>query len=217
MEKTYFISFEGIDGCGKDTQLHNLIDFIREDDNYPFGDKYSNIWVTREPSKITPSGLKISNLIREKNISGKQASELFIKDRIEHSKIIKQILKHSHVLISRYDLSTLSYQMSQGEDFDKLYKMHKFGQENGCIIPDITIIFKLSAKIAQTRTNSRKSKIECFENLELQTKIEQNLDYCIKEIKKRDNRKIIIINAEQTIKQITQEMVQKIHQTINQK
>ena len=211
MEKTYFISFEGIDGSGKDTQLNNLLEYIRTDNNGTFGDKYSNIWLTRNPTKITSAGIKISNLIREKDVSGSEASHLFVEDRKEHTQIIKQVLKHSHVLISRYDLSTLSYQMPQGEDFDKLYKLHKFNEPSGCIVPDLTIIFKLSPEIAVSRTKQRNSPVECFENLELQTKIANNIDYCIEELKKRDNRKIIVINANQSIEKVTKEMIEKIN------
>mgnify|MGYP001811027204 CR=1 FL=1 len=91
MEKTYFIAVEGIDGSGKDTQLFELVKAIREDDNKPFGNKYSNVWITRNPTKITPAGIKISNLIRQRQVSGEEAAELYVKDRIEHTQIIKEI------------------------------------------------------------------------------------------------------------------------------
>ena len=80
--------------------------------------------------------------------------------------MIKDILKHSHVLISRYDLSTLSYQMTQGMSFDELYNMHKYGKEEGCIIPDITLIFDLPVKIAFERMAKRNSETEFFEKVE---------------------------------------------------
>ena len=162
MSKNYFIAFEGIDGCGKDTQLHKLVEAIKEDDGHPFGNKYSNIWVTREPTKITKSGIQISNLIRERDVSGEEATELFVQDRIEHSKIIGDVIKHSHILTSRYDLSTLSYQMTQGIDFDFIYNLHNYGKDTGAIIPDLTIVFDLPVDIAIQRTNSRNSTEECF-------------------------------------------------------
>lgn len=216
-EKTYFIAFEGIDGCGKDTQLHKLVEAIKEDDNYPFGNKYSNIWVTREPTKITISGETIAKLLREKEVSGKDAANYFVKDRIEHSKMIKDILKHSHVLISRYDLSTLSYQMTQGMSFDELYNMHKYGKEEGCIIPDITLIFDLPVKIAFERMAKRNSETEFFEKVEFQNKLKENLSFCIKELEKRDKRKIIIINANQSKENVTKEMNEKISNYLKSK
>lgn len=217
MEKTYFIAFEGIDGCGKDTQLHKLACAIKEDDNYPFGNKYSNIWVTREPTKITPSGETIARLLRGKEISGEDATKYFVEDRIEHSKMIKDILKHSHVLISRYDLSTLSYQMVQGMKFEDLYKLHNYNKENGCIIPDITLVFDLPVKVASDRMNKRNSTIEFTEKFEFQKKVKDNLSFCIKELEKKDKRKIIIINANQSKDNVTKEMLEKISNYLKSK
>lgn len=217
MEKTYFIAFEGIDGCGKDTQLHKLVEAIKEDDNYPFGNKYSNIWVTREPTKITENGIKISNLLREKEVSKEDATKYFVNDRIEHSKIIKEILKHSQILISRYDLSTLSYQMTQGMNFNDLYKLHKYDKEEGCIIPDITLVFDLPVEIAFERMAKRNSQKEFFEKVEFQKKLRNNLFYAIKELEKRDGRKIIVINANQSKEKVTEEMNKKINEYLKNK
>jgi len=213
-ERTYFISFEGIDGCGKDTQLHRLVESIKEDDGYPFGNKYSNIWVTREPTKITPSGIKISNLIREKDVSGEEATKYFIQDRIEHSQMIKDILKHSHVFTSRYDLSTLSYQMTQGIKFDDLYEQHKYGDDDGCIIPDLTIVFELPVDVAFERMSARNSVDECFEKRDFQEKIIGNLNFCIDELRERDGRKIIVVDASKSIENVTKEMCEKISEAL---
>ncbi len=215
MEKNLFVSFEGIDGCGKDTQLHKLCEAIRDDNNYPFGNKYSNIWITREPTKITSSGIKISELLSTNSISPEDATRYFIEDRKEHSTIIKSILKHSHVLISRYDLSTLSYQMTQGMDFDELYKLHSYNSNDGCIIPDITIVFDINVDLAFERMSKRGSKKEFFEIKSFQEKLRDNLFFCIDELKKRDGRKIIVVNSNQSIDEVTKEMCEKISKTFS--
>lgn len=209
MEKTYFISFEGIDGSGKDTQLFALAQAIKEDDNYPFGNKYSNIWITRNPTKITESGVEISELIRNQDVDGKTAARLYIKDRIEHTQIIKNILKYSHVLTSRYDVSTLTYQLAQGEDFDELYKMHNFEEDIGCIFPDVTIIFEIRAEISFERISKRGEVTECFEKIEFQKKLVEAQKYCIERLKEK-GRKIILVNANQSIEKVTQDMLEKL-------
>lgn len=215
MEKTYFIAFEGIDGSGKDTQINKLVETIKKDDDLPFGNKYSNILITREPTKITKPGTTIAKLIREKNVSGEQATKLYILDRIKHSKIIRKQLKFCHVLTSRYDLSTFLYQYTQGMNFNLLYKKHRYNKFFGARIPDITIVFKITAKIAQERTNKRKSIKECFETKSFQEKLEKNLDIIIEKIRKKDNRTILIINANKTIEEVTKEMIKKISIFIN--
>lgn len=214
-KKYFFITFEGIDGCGKDTQLHRLVEKIREDDNYPFGNKYDSVWITREPTNITDSGRLISKKLREDNFSKEEAVELYLQDRIEHSKIISNFLSFSHVCCSRYDLSTFAYQMTQGADFEELYLKHKFGQEDGSLIPDITIVFKIDEQTAYDRINKRGETKEFFEKRDFQKKLVENLNYCILELKKR-NRNIIEISALNSIDEISKEMFEKINLVLSQ-
>ncbi len=213
MEKTYFISFEGIDGCGKDTQLQNLATAIKEDDNYPFGNKYSNIWITREPSHMTASGKEIAKLIRERDVSAQEAAKLYVQDRKEHTVFIKDVLSHSHVLTSRYDVSTLVYQMTQGMDFEELYDMHNY-EVGECIAPDLSIIFELDADIAFARTKSRNSVQECFEKIEFQRKLVDIQKQVIEKLEQK-GRKIILVNANQPIADVTKQMLEKISKALN--
>lgn len=210
----YFIDVEGIDGSGKDTQLMKLVELVKDDNNGIYGDKYSNIWVTREPTLITKPGKEISHLLRQPDKPDKEeASKLFISDRIEHSKLIREFLSHSDVVSSRYDLSTLTYQMTQGMEFDTLYNMHKYGEKDGAMIPDLTIVFDLPASVALKRTGSRNSEIECFDNDRLfLEKTRDSTMYCIDELRKRDGRNIIIVNADQSIEEVTKEMHEKLKQ-----
>ena len=209
MEKTFFVSFEGIDGSGKDTQLNRFIDLIKENNDI-FGDKYSNIWITREPTKITDSGIKMSELLKGGEVSKEITTKLYIQDRCEHTILIKDILKHSHVLVSRYDISTLSYQMTQGMDFDDLYELHNYGKNDGCIIPDITIVFNLDVDLAFERMSTRDETVEFFENKKFQTKLKENLDYVVDKLREKDGRCIIVVDSSKTIDEVTKEMYEKI-------
>lgn len=211
MEKTLFISFEGIDGSGKDTQLLKLVEAIKKDDDYPFGNKYSHIWIARNPSKLTKPGREIARKIREGEVSKEEATRLFIEDRKEHTDIIKQVLKHSHVLISRYDLSTLSYQMTQGMDFGELYDAHMFNKEGGCIVPDITLVFKLPAEVALKRSQDRGEAPEFYEKKEFQERLAENLVFAMNKLRETDGRLIIEIDANQSIEEVTKEMLEKLY------
>jgi dTMP kinase len=209
--KNLFITFEGIDGSGKDTQLTLLAKVIRDGKVF-FGDKYSPLWLTREPTKLTEPGKEISNLLLQKELSKEKAAELFIKDRIEHSKLIKQQLQHSIVLSSRYDISTLTYQVAQGMDFDLLYQQHKYGEEHGALLPDITLVFEVPVEEVLKRLSKRTSqKIEYFEQEELLKKIEQTQKVIIQKLQEK-GRKILIINATQPIEDVTNEMIKKINE-----
>ncbi len=210
MDKHYFITFEGIDGSGKDTQIYKLAELMKEDRNDFYGNKYSNIWITREPTKITDSGKEISRLLRTENLSKEVATKYFVADRLEHTKMIKDFLSHSEVLSSRYGFSTLTYQYTQGMDFDELYRMHKYGEPDGALIPDVTLLFDLSAEEAAKRTAGRDSEKEFFEELEFQKKVREDTLWCVDKLREYDGRKIIVINADQSIDEVTQEMYDKL-------
>lgn len=216
MEKNYFITFEGIDGSGKDTQMYQLIQAIKEDNNYPFGNKYSTLWATREPTRITEAGRTISRLIRERQVTGEEATHYYVTDRKQHSKIIRDILKHSHVISSRYDLSTLSYQMAQGMDFDYLYNLHDYQSGDGALVPDITLVFDLPVEVAFERTNSRKECVECFENVEFLKKARETLLICVEKLRAK-GRTVLVINANQPVELVTKEMIEKIAEVIHLK
>lgn len=209
MEDRYkFITVEGIDGAGKDTQLYRLAEMIREDDGI-YGDKYHNVWITREPTQHSEPGKKICELLKTKNISKEEATEFFVSDRKQHSRTIENILEHSDVLLSRYDLSTLTYQYAQGMPLDELYDMHSYGKENGTLIPDITLFFDLPAEEAAKRMSGRKSK-EYFERLDFQRDVREKSYEVMDYLKRRDGRNIVVINADQPQDAVTEEMYKKI-------
>lgn len=209
-----YIAFEGLDGSGKDTQLLQLIDLIKSSSNELFGDKYSNIWVTRQPTKITPAGVEISNKIRQKSVSKEEATRGFIQDRIEHSQIIKEMLHHSYVLTSRSDFSTLVYQSAQGMNLEELYDLHKYDSDKGTLIPHITLLFKVSPEIGLKRISSTRQDVpvECFENYDFLKECEKQEKTVIDYLKEKDGRCVIEINAEQTIEKVSKEMLQKLEQ-----
>ncbi|MCH8520049.1 MAG: dTMP kinase [Nanoarchaeota archaeon] len=209
---TLFIALEGLDGSGKDTQLNILIDEIKSSKNSLFGDKYSNIWITRQPTKITKSGVEISEKIKQEHVSKEEATKGFVQDRIEHSQIIKEILNHSFVLTSRCDFSTLVYQYAQGMNLDELYEMHKYKEQVGTLIPDITLIFKIPAQVGLSRILGGRQEVpkECFEQLEFLELCEQKEREVIEYLRKKDGRCIIEINANQSIEDVTKEMILKL-------
>lgn len=100
-----FISFEGIDGAGKTTQI-NILKKKLEDNN-------KKVMVLREPG-----GTKITEMIRDiilnstNNISKNSEMLLFLAARAELvNKVIKPALKDNYfVICDRYIDSTLAYQ-----------------------------------------------------------------------------------------------------------
>jgi len=110
--KGKFIVIEGIDGCGKTTQIKELSKWLP---NSGLLQKDSKLISTREPGGSL-LGKKLRGLILENNENNKPSSLaellLYSADRAEHvSKIIAPALKNNDWVISdRFSDSTLAYQ-----------------------------------------------------------------------------------------------------------
>ena len=159
-----FITFEGIDGCGKTTQLFKLFKYIWH------SNKYNKVVLTREPY----GDVKIRQILKEDKDPYSQAKRLvglFVEDRRSHVKefIEPCLSKGITVLSDRYDCSTLAYQQAQGIPLDELIRMHE-----GLPVPDLTFIVDVPIDIAVRRMTGEKNRahekkfeanIEFLENL----------------------------------------------------
>lgn len=127
-----FIVFEGIDGTGKSTQLHLLVEKLRQ-----LG--YAVV-ATREPTD-GPYGQKIRELFTDRGaVTHEEELELFIADREQHvAEVIGPALKDGCVVIcDRYYLSTIAYQGANGVNPDLIMKKNeKFPA------PDLAIILEI--------------------------------------------------------------------------
>src|SRR3989338_2485061 len=97
-----FVVFDGIDGCGKTTQLKKFVDYIFQ------RNKYNNIIVTREPYKETDAR-KILYEGRDSSSQSEKLADLFINDRKRHAEdlIMPSLNKGWYVVCDRYKLSTI--------------------------------------------------------------------------------------------------------------
>lgn len=187
-----FIVFEWIDWSWKDTQLEKVFSYLRKKD------KNLQIWVTKEPTKNTESWKKILEKLSWKGFkNGKEALELFVKDRIEQTEIRKEILKHSVILSSRFDYSTFAYQWAQQVDFDEIYKAHNYEK---ILLPDLTFIFDISDDKIAERLEKRWSEKEFFEDLEFLKKVKKK--YLETYEKLKNERKIVLIDGNWSIEEV---------------
>jgi len=195
--KGIFITFEGIDGCGKSTQIRELTKHIFEKS------KHNHIILTRNPYKNT-NIRKILTEDSDPNSQSEKLAELYIADRIKQTnELIIPNLENGHFVISdRYKLSTIIYQSAQGLDMKSLIE-----KQSSLPIPDMTFVIDVSPEEAQMRM--RKESVEIrgkehkFEaNLEFIHKLRENI------FKAKDllSEKIFIINGERSREEITKEI-----------
>lgn len=189
-----FVVFEGLDGSGQSTQAALLADyFIKQ------GEK---VLLTKEPTKTTVAGKKISQVLDEKiKISPLALQELFVKDRAEHlKKEIIPALKQGKIVISdRYFFSTLAF---GGLDvpMNELVRLNdKF------IYPDIIFFLRVRPEECLRRIVSRGEGIKFFEKLNKLKKILKNYQKTIKIF-----TSVATINGEKSIEAISKKIISSL-------
>ena len=150
MSRGFFITFEGIDGCGKSTQALRLERRLQEEGNAPL--------LLREPG-----GTPISEDIRKVLLNPDNLSMAFENEALllaaSRSQLLKEVIiphleKETIVLCDRYIDSTLAYQ-GFGRDLPQewLKQINRLAFE--LAIPDKTFLFDLPVDVALSRLGDR--------------------------------------------------------------
>lgn len=151
-----FITFEGIEGSGKSTQIELLKDFFKE--------RSTDVVFTKEPgsSKI---GSYIREILLNKNNSILPYTELLLilADRIQHvHEIIEPQLKAGNIVVSdRYIESSIAYQ-GQREGLNK-EEIINFIEKLNLPVPDITFLLDLPVEYGLNRAKKR-ANLDRFES-----------------------------------------------------
>ena len=198
-----FITFEGIEGCGKSTQAKILYDYLKQQG-------YSVI-LTREPG-----GTAIGNDIRQilidkKNNQIDPLTELMLNfaSRIEHlQQVILPALKNNIIVISdRFYDSTLAYQgFAMGVEIEIIEKMHQLMINS--IQPNITFLCDMEVEVAFQRIKSR------FDNNryeELSFDFHNKVRNGFLEIAKNNAGRIKIINANNDISKVAEQVIKYLN------
>jgi dTMP kinase len=200
--KGKFITFEGIDGCGKSTQVKKLVEFFNKT-------KKTAIFV-REPG-----GTQISEEIREillnrhlEDISDRTEALLMTGSRsqLTHEIIIPNLNKGLHVVADRYSDSTLAYQGGGRQiDIEWLIRLNQFATYD--IEPNVTFYIDVLPEEALKRKNQEKDRIE-MAGIELQSRVRN----AYLELAKRFQSRYIIIDGHDSIDNIHDVIINHIKQ-----
>jgi len=199
--KGKFIVIEGIDGCGKTTQIEELSKWLP---NSGLIKKGSKLIKTREPGGSL-LGKKLRGLILENNENNKPSSLaeslLYSADRAEHvSKIISPALINNDCVISdRLSDSTLAYQgYGRNINLEIIKNIESIVCQGAS--PDITFFLEISPEESIfRRKNEIPDRIES-EGLRFLEKVNEGF----KLIAKEKNWKVI--SASQNIKTISNQI-----------
>lgn len=159
-----FITFEGIDGSGKSTQLRLLAGDLR------LGGL--DVLTTMEPGG-TPLGRRLREafLETEENVSPLAELLLFAADRAQHVNfLIKPALEEGKIVVSdRYSDATAAYQgAGRGFPEETINQIIELATEE--LKPDLTLFFDVSIETAIARMNSRDETIEKKNRMDAETR-----------------------------------------------
>jgi len=185
-----YILFEGIDTCGKSTQIALL------------KEKYPDIVTTQEPGG-TAFGKHAREILLQDSLRSKRAELLlFLADRAEHYEEVVKPNRNKLVISDRGFISGIGYALANGDfDFEELVTLNKFALHND--LPDRVILFLTDMITLQTRTSQK-----TLDGIEL-----RGLEYLLK-VQELMKESILRLNIPHLFIDATQP-IETIHEEIN--
>jgi dTMP kinase len=200
ISKGKFISFEGIDGCGKSTQVKMLVNAMNKTER--------NTILVREPG-----GTIISEEIRQillhrhiSNISDRTEALLMTGSRAQltYEVIMPKLINGQNVIADRFYDSTLAYQGGGRKlDLDWLIKLNHFATYD--LEPDVTFLIDILPEEASKRKSKEGDRIERA-GIELQTLVRDTY----LELSIRFKERIVVIDGHDTIENIHSLIIEEL-------
>jgi dTMP kinase len=148
-----FVTFEGLDGSGKTTQLQLLAERLRADG--------TEVVVTREPG-----GTELGEAIRDLVLHGGDVAPwaeaaLYAASRAQHvEEVIRPALvRGAAVLCDRYLDSSVAYQgVARGLGLERVLELNLAAV--GGLLPDLTFLLQLDPVVAGARMSAERDRLE---------------------------------------------------------
>ena len=181
-----FITFEGVEGAGKTTQIERLRGALKELGYSPY--------VTREPGG-EPAAESIRSLLLNSELNITSTAELLLflaaRAQVTANVIVPRLAAGDIVICDRYVDSTAAYQgYARGHDVEMVGRLNRLAA--GGLMPDITILLDLDPAVGLRRQTDR-NRMEA-ESLEFHKCVRQGF---LEEARK-DSRRFRVVDAAQT-------------------
>jgi dTMP kinase len=189
LNKGKFITFEGIDGCGKSTQVKMLVEKLKQVN--------MDVITIREPggTRISES-IRDILLYRDTHELGERTEALLMtasRAQLTNELILPAINAGKWVIADRYADSTLAYQGGGRKvKIEWLEKLNEFATYD--TIPDLTFFIDILPDVGVQRQKSKQDRIEQA-GIGFQSRTR---DLYLKLAEKYPNR-IIVINGQEDI------------------
>jgi dTMP kinase len=202
-----FITFEGIEGCGKTTQARLLYEYLVK--------TRRSVVLTEEPGG-TEIGIKLRKLLLDKDQENiHPLTELFLYNagRVQHvMEKLKPLLKEGYIVIcDRFMDSTFAYQgYGRGIEIDIIKRLDEIARQG--LKPDITFLLDIEPEIGLRRHSSIK-ELDRLERESLEFHRAVRMGYL--EIARQEPERFRIIKAEQPIEEIHGLILKEVEKQIS--
>lgn len=177
-----FVTFEGVEGSGKTTQMRRLAARLRR--------RGLRVEVTAEPDG-TPLGRAVRRLFER---APRPLTELFLFLAARHEHVSNKIrpwLAAGHVVLcDRYADATVAYQ-GYGRGIDPAMIRELNVQATGGVLPDLTLLFDLDPRLGLARIGTR--RLDHFERQALAFHRRVRRGYL--EIQRAEPKRVRLIDA----------------------
>ena len=207
--KGVFITFEGVEGAGKTTNITYIANQIKKAGH--------EVLLTREPGG-TPVGEAIREILISKNLPEMYPETellLMFAARAEHINTVIQpaLEKNMWVLCDRFTDASYAYQgAGRGIDNSKIDILRDLVQ--GPLKPDITFLFDLPANIGLARARSR-GEADRFEQQHVDFFNRIRNQYLL--LAEKEPERFRLIHAEQNLEQVQQQINVMMESILNQR
>lgn len=215
MGRGFFLTFEGLDGSGKTTQIRKLTDWLKANGR--------QVTVTRQPGG-TEIGNRIRDLLldsRTKNLAARAELGLMFSDRAQGiAEVISPALEAGHVVVcDRYTDSTEAYQGGGRQLGSKIVlKLHD--AMCGGLQPNLTILLLPDFDASLARARRRNDRMTKSGTDEGRFESEDEAFYRrvydkYREIAARDTLRVVTMEGDARIEEIHRRIVRVVEERLS--
>jgi dTMP kinase len=184
-----FVTFEGVEGCGKSTQLARAAEALRAAGR--------EVLETREPGG-TEIGRKIRDILMDVGHRDLEPAAEWLLLEADRSQHVAQTLKPAleggaFVLCDRYSDSTEAYQ-ARGRGLDENAVRQVDAMARGGLVPDLTLLYDVDPGLGLERARRRDKGSGRFESAEMS--FHERVREAYLEIARREPGRVVVISAD---------------------
>lgn len=204
----FFITFEGIDGCGKSVQARLLLEKLKS-----FG---KEVLLLREPGTTMISEAIREILLSLKNKNMAESTELLLfsaaRAQIVAENILPALAAGKIVICDRFYDSTTAYQGFGRElNLDVIEQINMFAVQNQK--PNLTFVIDLDLASAQKRLHQTGKQLDRMESSG--EKFMQRVRHGYLQIAREDPERVVVIDGNRPIEPIAKQIWQIVSYRMN--